>query len=134
MSPLGTIDPDLTRDHDDWEIFRALHRRGNIDGFITNDANILNLSREMVTLSRTQLTLVVTSGVGHDPLGATGLIMLHLPQIAKQTHPKPCIYILKRSQLNLTNVRTTVDKLAQREGIAPSDLMKRELAETARKV
>jgi len=85
-------------------------------------------------LSRTQLTLVVTDGLGHDPLGATGLIMLHLPQIVKQTHPKPRIYVLKRSQLNLTNVRSTVDKLAQRIGTAPSDLMKRELVEIARKM
>lgn len=134
LSPLRAIDPGLTYNHDDWEIFRALHQRGDIDGFITNDANILDLSREMVMLSRTQLTLVVTAGLGHDPLAATGLIMVHLPQIAKQTHPKPHIYILKRSQLNLTNVRTTVDKLAQRIGIAPSDLMKQELAEIARKV
>lgn len=134
VSSLRAIDPQLTRDHDDWEIFRALHRRGAIDGFITNDANILDLPREMVMLSRTQLLLVVTAGLGHDPLGATGLLMVHLPQIAKQMHPKPHIYILKRGRLTLTNVRTTVDKLAQRTGVTPSDLVKQELAEIARKV
>lgn len=40
-------------------------------------------------LSQTQLTFVVTVGLGHDPLGATGLLMFHLPQIARQNHPTP---------------------------------------------
>ena len=87
VSALKDIGPDLTRNHDDWEIFRALHARGDVDGFITNDAAILHLSRKMVMLSQTQLTLVVTEGVGGDALGATGLIMLHLTEIAKQNHP-----------------------------------------------
>jgi hypothetical protein len=50
------------------------------------------LPREVVVLSRTQLTLVVTEGLGHDPLGATGLLMLHLPRIARQDHPASRIY------------------------------------------
>lgn len=43
VSPLTAIDPDLTHDHDDWEVLRALHRRGVVEGFITNDAGILLL-------------------------------------------------------------------------------------------
>jgi len=132
VSPLRAIDPDLASDHDDWEIFRALHDRGGIDGFITNDASLLNLAREMVMLSRTQIILVVTAGLGHDPLGATGLLMLHLPQIAKQQHPRPCIYTLKRPKLQLTNVRSTVDALAAQAGLAPAALMRREIAEIER--
>ncbi len=122
VSPLRAIDPDLTSDHDDWEIFRALHDRGGIDGFITNDASLLNLAREMVMLSRTQIILVVTAG----------LLMLHLPQIAKQQHPRPCIYTLKRPKLQLTNVRSTVDALAAQAGLTPAALMRREIAEIER--
>ncbi|HET8631329.1 MAG TPA: hypothetical protein VFL91_28240 [Thermomicrobiales bacterium] len=128
VSPLTAIDPELTRNHDDWQVFRALARRGDVDGFITNDADILNLPREMVQLSRTQLTLVVTDGLGHDPLGATGLLMLHLPQIAKQNHQPPRIYRLRRPQLHLTRVRPLIDALATRERIPASDLVRRELA------
>lgn len=46
----------------------------------------------MVVPSRTQLTLVVTEGLGHDPLGATGLLLIRLPQIARQDHPAPHVY------------------------------------------
>lgn len=132
VSPLKAIDPELTRNHDDWEIFRALHERGDIHGFITNDANILHLPREMVMLSRTQFTLVVVDALGHDPLGATGLVMLHLPEIAKQTHPSPRIYILKRPRVQLRGVRSTVDNLAARAGLTGSALMRRELEEIER--
>ncbi len=131
MSVLKDIDPDLTRNHDDWEIFRALHARGDVDGFITNDAAILHLSREMVMLSQTQLTLVVTEGVGGDALGATGLIMLHLPEIVKQNHPTPRIYQLKRPQLRLTRVRPIIDGLAARQGVSAVVLMRIELAAIA---
>ncbi len=132
VSALKDIDPDLTRNHDDWEIFRALHERGDVDGFITNDAAILLLPREMVMLSQTQLTLVVTVGLGHDPLAATGLLMLHLPQIAKQNHPTPRIYNLRRLQLQVTRVRPIIDGLAARERIPAPDLVTRELAEINR--
>src|SRR5439155_3679211 len=112
VTPLMAIDPDLTRNHEDWELFRALHRRGDVEGFITNDADILLLAREMVMLSQTQLTLVVTDGLGHDPLGATGLLMLHLPQIARQNHPPPRVYQLRRPQLQVKWVRPIIDGLA----------------------
>ena len=132
VSPLTAIDPDLTHDHDDWEVLRALHRRGDVEGFITNDAGILLLPREMVMLSQTQLTLVVTVGLGHDPLGATGLLMLHLPQIARQNHPTPRIYRLRRPALQVTRVRPVIDGLAARERIPAPELVKRELAEINR--
>jgi hypothetical protein len=132
VSALRVIAPELTRDHDDWEIFRALQRRGDVDGFITNDSSLLHLPREMVMLSHTRLTLVVIDGLGHDPLGATGLLMLQLPQIAKQSHPVPRIYVLKRPGLHLTRLRPQIDSLAAREGIPGSALMSRELAEIAR--
>ncbi len=132
VCPLTAIDPALARNHDDWEVLRALHRRGDVDGFITNDADILHLPREMVMLSRTQLTLVVTDGLGHDPLGATGLLMLHLPQIVRRSDPTPRIYRLRRSQLPLVQVRPIIDNLARREGIPRHDLVSRELAEIDR--
>ena len=128
VTALKNIDATLTRDHDDWDIFRALHDRGDVDGFVTNDAAILHLSREMVMLSQTQLTLVVTEGVGGDALGATGLIMLHLPEIVRQNHPTPRIYQLKRPQLRLTRVRPIVDGLAARQGVSAAVLMRLELA------
>lgn len=132
VSALKAIDPELTRDHDDWEIFQALQSRGDVNGFITNDASLLHLAREMVMLAHTNLTLIVIDGLGGDPLGATGLLMIHLPQIAKQNHPTPRIYLLKRPNLTLTKVRPIIDTLARRAGVTPATLIVQEMGEIRR--
>ncbi len=128
MTKLGDIDRSLTRAHEDWEIFQALSERGDVDGFITNDASLLSLHREMVMLSQTKLTLVVTKDCAGDPLGATGLLMSHLPQIAKQNHPTPRIYVLPRPKLGLTKVKNHLDELALAAGIPTKQLKDQEFA------
>src|SRR5437879_1168711 len=82
VTSLADYDRSLINEPDDWKILAALHNRGGVDGFITNDAKMLNLVPEMAVLSRSRLALVVTHGSGWDPLGATGLIMVYLRQIA----------------------------------------------------
>jgi len=78
------IAPHLADEPDDWRILIGLATRGDVDGFITNDDDMLELPEEMVALSRTRLTLVVTAGVGHNPLRASGLLMAYLPEIARR--------------------------------------------------
>ncbi len=67
----------------DWEVFRRLHQDG-WDGLVTNDHRLLALPREMSVLAQTRLTLVVTSGEGHNPIRAVGLLLCHLNHIAHQ--------------------------------------------------
>jgi hypothetical protein len=83
LTRLYTLDPSLVADTEDWEVLLALSRRGDVDGFVTNDDKMLSLAREMIFLMRSRLKLVVTVGVGHDPLRATGLLMVSLPQIVQ---------------------------------------------------
>ncbi len=84
LSGLKDIAPHLADEPDDWRILIGLATRGDVDGFITNDDDMLELPEEMVALSRTRLTLVVTAGVGHNPLRASGLLMAYLPEIARR--------------------------------------------------
>ena len=83
LTPLIQVDPALTMGHEDWEILRDLHNKG-YDGFITADSSMLQLPKELTVLIQTGLTLVVTAGVGHDSIQATGLLLMHLPHIAHQ--------------------------------------------------
>ena len=76
--------PDLVEAVDDWEVLVDLDKRGGVDGFITNDASMLVQPTEMVALSKTHLALVITEGVGHEPIRATGLVMVHLEEIARR--------------------------------------------------
>jgi len=84
LLPLHQVNPALIRDHEDWEILADLYRRG-LDGFVTSDSSMLQLPKELAVLVQTGLTLVVTEGVGHDSIEATGLLLLHLRHIAHQT-------------------------------------------------
>lgn len=88
LIPLGDIDSRLTEDMEDWQVLLALHHHAREwDGLITTDSSMLKLPRELATLLQTRLTLVVAEEAGHDPLRATGLLLLHLPSICGDTDP-----------------------------------------------
>jgi hypothetical protein len=117
VSRLWDIDRELTRDHDDWEVLRALHNRGRIDGFVTNDDKMLRLPTEMVALHSTSLALVITEGVGHQPVRATGLLMVHLETIANQLSGKPQIWILRPARLQSERAREYLIGIAKRRNV-----------------
>ena len=131
---LASVDRRLIRDHDDWEILRTLGERGDIDGYITNDARMLTLSREMVAMTDINLTLVITDGVGHDKVRATALVMLHLVPIASQVTSKPQIFRLRPAELRTFRLdpHAMVNAIAQRQGLNPADLIQQERLEMRR--
>ncbi len=137
ISRLYDIQPELTRDQEDWQVLLALNQRGDVNGFITNDAKLLNLPAEMLALHTTSLTLVITDGVGDQPIRATGLVMVHLETIASQMSNKPRIWILRPSAIAAKrswdylnriakNSHTGIDALVEEErkrlGLAKGDL------------
>lgn len=86
--PLAKLAPQLTAGTEDWEIFIALDAEPEVHAFVTNDGNILNSPREMLVLSLTRLGTVVTAEVGDNPMKATGLLMVHLPEISHELGAK----------------------------------------------
>jgi hypothetical protein len=57
---------------------------------------MLSLPRELAVLMQTKLSLVVAEEAGHDPLRATGLLLLHLPGICRDsTTTKPQVWRLR---------------------------------------
>jgi hypothetical protein len=133
---LKDVAPDLIDEPDDWRILLQLATRGDVDGYITNDAAMLELPEEMVALTRTRLTLVVTVGVGHNPVRATGLLMTYLPEVARRTRNqsprRPTIYRLSAAQLGQFQVSPSqrLDKLAERQNVQPQRL----ISDTRRKL
>jgi hypothetical protein len=128
LSRLVDLAPELIRDHEDWEVLHGLNRRGDVDGFITNDAGMLELPREMVVLHDSGLTLIITDGVGHDPIRATGLLMTHLQEIAKRVTRRPQIFVLRPRPLQPIAPGTQLDKLAQRRNVQANRLISSERA------
>jgi len=130
------VAPHLVDEPDDWRILLALAVRGDVDGYITNDDTMLSTAAEMVALTRTRLALVMTAGVGHNPLRASGLLMTYLSEIAKQVlnqMPRRAV-IFRLSAAPLGNFRLTpgqrLDVLAARKRMSPQEL----IAETLRKI
>ena len=131
LTRLADYDASLIQHYDDWQVFDALNRRGDVDGFITNDANILHLAREMVVLSQTRLALVVAAGVDHDPIRATGLVMLYLGHIVHRLSHRPHrpqIFTLHPVDLGRyqSSPAEQINCLADHRNIAPPELIARE--------
>ena len=128
LTRLADYDANLIQHYDDWQVLDALSRGGDVDGFITNDANILHLAREMVVLSQTRLALVVAAGVGHDPIRATGLGMLYLGQITHRLSPRAQIFTLRSGDLGRyqSSPAKQIDRLAEHQNITPQELIARE--------
>jgi len=97
LAPLRELHQDLTADHEDWEVLSQLRIRGGVDGFVTCDANMLKLEKEMCVLHQSQLALVVCEDDRRDPFVSTGLLMIHLPIIVNQLRPgTPQLWVLRR--------------------------------------
>ncbi len=69
----------------------------------------------MIALSRTSLALVVTNGVGHQPLRATGLITLHLEQVA-HAPPRQCTALTEGSRREGIDIWSIQVRCARRIG------------------
>lgn len=119
--------PDLVARVEDWEILLELAHRG-VSGFVTNDGQILNSPREMVALSRTGLTLIVTDGTGHDPLVANGLLQVYLGEIALAGGAGPIIFRLRKGGKAVLQPGRRVNELARHRNLVPAELHRSELA------
>ena len=126
LVPLREKHPDLIKEVEDWQVMRELKVRGGVDGWITLDSKML-IQKEMVILHQTRLSLVVFQDVHNDPLIATGLLMLHLPFIAKQTdRAQQQLWVLKRPRDESADPWAVIDEIAKREGISAAELYERE--------
>ncbi len=126
VSRLADVDPELIRDHEDWEVLLGLHAMGRFDGFITNDAAMLQQAPEMIALDRTNLTLVVVDG-GDDPMQVTGLVMTYLQEVTRRLDGKVRIYRLKKSALRTLSPWQLLNQIAQHQSTNVSVLVDLEL-------
>ncbi|MBA3983737.1 MAG: hypothetical protein H0X61_09440 [Acidimicrobiia bacterium] len=77
LDPLPQIDHRLPG-LDDRELVIALHQLG-YPGLVTNNYKMLKNPRELAAIIATRLTVFAIEGVGHDPIRATGALLLDLP-------------------------------------------------------
>jgi hypothetical protein len=135
LQKLRDYDRSLTADVDDWEILLALGRDPQVGGFITNEINIIEQSRELAVLSRVRLTLVITHRAGDDALRATGLLMTYLPEVATYVSPNPQLVVLSPNKVGnlFRSIGKEFERLATGRGMKPEDLLDYEWRQTGLK-
>lgn len=77
LRPLRDIHPVLT-ELDDRQLVLALDKLG-FSSLITSNYKMLQNPRELAAVMKTHMTVFAIEGVGHDPLRATGALLLDLP-------------------------------------------------------
>ncbi len=80
---LRGVFPDLTSNHDDWQVIQQLRARGGCDAFVTTDSQMLSLAKEMVVLEQSRLSLVVVQDTNNDPLAAGALLVACAGRLAR---------------------------------------------------
>lgn len=125
LRPLREVHPDLTANHDDWEVLRELRKRGGVDGFVTLDTGMLNLPREMVVLQQTKLKLVVIEEGGSDPLVATGLLMAYMPQVLRRFDRRRAqLWIIRSGERTPIRPWDQLRRIAQHRNEDPGELLR----------
>lgn len=83
MILLHDIDPGLLGAYQDHELVVELARR-RIDALVTCDDNMVFRPEVLEAIDRTRFSVVTCRRVGDDPVRASGLLLVHLPDIAKR--------------------------------------------------
>ena len=76
LLPLRAIDEELTR-LDDRDLLIAL-KQLKFEGLVTLNYKMLRNPKELAAVLKTKLNIFAVEGVGHDPIRATGALLLDL--------------------------------------------------------
>lgn len=114
------------READDWRVVLGVRGAG-LDGLVTNDGNMTEEPRVLPALKATRLTLVIVESLGHDPVRATGALLLDLPGIAKRVGASgPAIFRLRHRVPDPTPVPDALAKRARKIGMTVPELLREE--------
>jgi hypothetical protein len=83
---LVDLDRSLLGSYQDHELIANLAGRG-VDGLITCDDNMVFRSEVLEAIQRLRFSVVTCRRVGDDPVRASGLLLVHLPDVAKRYDP-----------------------------------------------
>jgi hypothetical protein len=127
FTPLRNLHSDLCSGHDDWQVLQQLRARDDVDGFVTLDAAMLQLAKEMVVLHQTKLSLVVLMDVNNDPIAAGGLLVAAAGRLAAafdRRHPQ--IFKIRMPRITPDTSWSQIRTIANREHQTPEVIVRRE--------
>lgn len=121
LVPLRAIHPDLP-DMSDRRLLVVLDQI-SWPGLVTNNHKMMQNPSEIAALLNTKLTMFVVEGVGHDPIRATGAVLLDLPGALRKMVPdKPQVFWMRPRNPEPQKPWDLFIRAAERQHRAPAEL------------
>lgn len=121
LIPLRRIDERLP-DLDDRQLVIALHQLG-FPGFVTSNYKMLQNPRELAAVIATEVCVFAIEGVGHDPIRATGALLLDLPSAVRAMEAgRRGVFWLRPRSPQPQDPNDLFNRMAQRRKENPKDL------------
>lgn len=118
---LRTIDDRLTGGLEDHRLILALHQLG-VEGLVTNDDNMLSLPEVLAIIRQTGFSVVTCMRAGHDPLVATGLLLVHLGAVAKRhRRGTPQVWRLASAEKRPDDFKALTERVQDRTALRIGD-------------
>jgi hypothetical protein len=115
---LTELDPNLLGAYQDHELIEELAQRG-FEGLITCDDAMIFRPEVLDAIRQTRFSVVTCRRVGDDPVRASGLLLVHLPDVARrQRQDRPQIWRLgtvESRPLEFAEHRQTILQRARRQ-------------------
>jgi len=122
---IAAIDPRLS-EIDDWQLIVALSHRG-FHALASSDYNMLNQHRVACAAHRTGTSLILIESLGHDPIRATGALLLDLSFVAHRISPRrSTIFRIKRNNPTPEKASDYIAQRAKQMGISRKELLAKE--------
>lgn len=122
LLPLRRIDERLA-DLDDRQLVIALHQLG-YPGFVTSNYKMLQNPRELAAVIATGLTVFAIEAVGHDPLRATGALLLDLPSAVRAMESGASgVFTFRPRKPQPRDPQKMFNQMAKRRNARPKELL-----------
>lgn len=123
LVPLRRIDERLV-DLDDRRLVVALRQLG-YPGFVTSNYKMLQNPRELAAVIATGIVVFAIEAVGHDPLRATGALLLDLPSAVKAMESGARgVFTFRPRRPQPQDPQKMFNQMATRRGVSPKELFK----------
>lgn len=123
LVPLRRIDERLA-DLGDRQLIVALHQLG-FPGFVTSNYKMLQNPRELAAVIGTGIVVFAIEAVGHDPLRATGALLLDLPSAIKAMESGARgVFTFRPRKPQPQDPQKMFNQMATRRNVNPKELLK----------
>jgi hypothetical protein len=122
LRALREFEPRLCGDQvEDWQVILGLRQRG-AEALLTCDDNMLSVAQVVAVIEQMNFSVVSCRAVGHDPVAASGLLLAHLPNIAKRhVAYRPQVWRLRTAEQRPVPIANLKQAILDRSGVEVDD-------------